>query len=330
MPLSLLMLAVGTAAALGWHALRPAKPVAVLSGMAWLPGGTFLMGSTPEEIAAECQRLGAACQRERIEREQPAHQVTLSPFYLDLHEVTNRDYAHWLELSARLSLLDIRKDDDSHLPRFIWHRSKQVLLIDLYEGQSGIQYVGDSRFTPRAEAAERPVDMVTWDGAALYCQAKGKRLPTEAEWELAARGLKRRRWPWGDEPPRCEGVVFARHDGASCAPLPHRSAPVGSAPMDQTPEGITDLAGNVMEWVQDPFRLPYYPPCGACKDPKGEAPLSESPSSPAPTPPLDDDARILRGGSWENGEQESRAAGRGRRARSEILISIGFRCAAQG
>jgi serine/threonine-protein kinase len=80
---------------------RLGPPAVTLSGMKWLAGARYLMGSTPAEIAAACERLGARCRRETIEREQPAHEVTVSPFFLDEHEVTNAGFAHWKDPRTR-------------------------------------------------------------------------------------------------------------------------------------------------------------------------------------------------------------------------------------
>jgi serine/threonine-protein kinase len=296
-------------------AKKGSKPAVMLSGMVWIPGATFPMGSTPEEIEVECQRQGSTCRRDLLERELPLHEVSVSGFHLDQYETTNAEFATWLTVIA--ANLDVREDRDDHSLRFVSERSRNALLIDLYPAFGGIERKPDGTFRARPGFEKRAVVQVTWDGAALYCAARGKRLPTEAEWELAARGTKRRRFPWGDELPRCDGVVFDRHEGR-CLGSPKGVQDVGSSPQDRTPEGVFDLAGNASEWVQDQFLLPHYPDCGACVDPRVEA-----------TEPRDEDLRIRRGGSWSMDDSMSRGATRARWKRSSLLDGLGFRCAAR-
>jgi serine/threonine-protein kinase len=296
------------------RALLPKPPIVALTGMVHLAGGTFQMGSTAVEIDAECRRLGADCPRALLDREQPVREVTISPFQLDAHEVDNTAFAAWLEAIA--PSLDVREDRDSHAPRFVDQRAGGLLIADLGAGVNGVTRTPDGHFAARAGQERKPVALVTWDGASLYCRATGKRLPTEAEWELAARGTTRRRFPWGNEAPRCDGVAFDRAKGGACEGQPQGAADVGTSPQDRTPEGIWDLGGNASEWVEDPFALPYYPPCGACVDPRAEASV----------PPADD-LRIRRGGAWAMPDLMSRGATRARWKRSEVLDGLGFRCA---
>ncbi|MFO0587302.1 MAG: bifunctional serine/threonine-protein kinase/formylglycine-generating enzyme family protein [Polyangiaceae bacterium] len=290
----------------------PPAPAVTLKGMVHLPGGAYRMGSTAAEIDAECARLGPDCRRDLIEREQPARDVTLSPFHIDEHEVQNIEFATWLRNIRQM--LEVHPDDESHEDRWVRERDKGLLLMDLYPGECGVAY-RDKQFSARPGFEHRPVVQVTWDGARLYCAARGKRLPTEAEWEYAARGAARRRFPWGDEAPRCDGVFFGRTAKAPCSSLPRGAHDVGTAPQDRTPEGVFDLGGNVGEWVEDQFLLAHYPSCGTCVDPKVEE---------AGTPA--EDLRVFRGGSWESTEISSRAATRSRWKRNEVMTGLGFRC----
>ncbi|MEZ4313456.1 MAG: SUMF1/EgtB/PvdO family nonheme iron enzyme [Polyangiaceae bacterium] len=307
-------LAGGLSVVLGPLLSRPARPEVVLANMVYLPGGTFRMGSTPAEIDAECARLGAGCRRDLIEREQPPREVTLSPFYLDVNEVTNADLAAWLENAAHLLIVEPDPDQDGML-RYVKTREGGLLAVDLYPGQTGIQ-VREGKFEVRPGFERKPAIQVTWDGARLYCSARGKRLPTEAEWEFAARGSVPRRFPWGDDPPRCDGTVFGRAPDGACPDKPAGPQDVGTSPQDRTPEGVLDLGGNVGEWVADQFVLSHYPPCGDCADPKVEEPA-----------PLTDDLRIFRGGSWSAAEQSSRTTTRSRWKRTDLTTGLGFRCA---
>ncbi|WP_437956895.1 bifunctional serine/threonine-protein kinase/formylglycine-generating enzyme family protein [Sorangium sp. So ce119] len=301
-----------------------AAPV-TLSDMVRLAGGPFRMGSTPAEIDAECERLGPRCRRDLLEREQPTRQVTVSPFYLDAHETTNAEFAAWLELLG--PTLKVKEDPEHGIVRYVYHPAESaaapdLLLVDLFPEYSGLLYRPGNHFAPRPGAERKPVAQVTWDAASLYCKARGKRLPTEAEWEFAARGATSRKHPWGEAPPRCDGVVFGRYDKGAChglPDLPERDRDVGTAPQDRTPEGVWDLGGNVEEWVQDRFLLPYYPACGDCLDPVVEGPVTS----------LVDDVRVRRGGSWPSSDTTSRGAARARWKRGDVLAGVGFRCASR-
>ena len=163
--------------------------------------------------------------------------------------------------------------------------------------------------------ADRPVVQVTWDGASRYCRHLGKRLPTEAEWELAARGTERRRFPWGDEPPRCDGVAFGREEPVRCPGPPLTVEPVGASTQDVTPTGLRDLGGNAGEWVQDAFVVPYRA-CGSCRDPVVEDAVL-----------LADDVRVFRGGTFLGDAWMTRTTNRSRSSRTSSMAGLGFRCA---
>jgi serine/threonine-protein kinase len=281
--------------------------------MVWFPGGTFRMGLTGVEAETECKRLGQACIPEQLGREQPARDVTLSSFYLDQLETTNDEVARWL--TTMRSSIEVRMDDEQ---KRRWVYLDGVLLLDLDGPDARIVRGPDGDFSARPGYERHPVLQITWDGASQYCASRGKRLPTEAEWERAARGLAGRRFPWGDQEPRCDQVAWGRDGDLPCAQHSVGGEPleVGAAPLDRTPEGIRDLGGNVQEWVQDQFIKPYLPVCGDCVNPISEQPIS-----------LERDFRVVRGGTWMFGWDMSRATKRSRFKRTGAVPNIGVRCA---
>jgi eukaryotic-like serine/threonine-protein kinase len=297
-----------------YPATDPARPPSI-AGMVWLPGGTFRMGRTAWELIIECMRLGPACNREQLAREQPARDVTLSPFFIDQLEATNEEVARWL--TSMKPSIEMRLNDEKQ-PQ--WAYLEGVRLADLLPPYATIVRGADGDFTAVPGYERKPAGQLTWDGASLYCKSRGKRLPTEAEWELAARGRTGRRFPWGEQEPRCEDVVWGRAKGRPCGP----GAPsgglgpleVGAAPLDRTPEDVRDLGGNVMEWVQDQFIKPYLPECGTCVNPLITQPV-----------PLQEEWRVLRGGSWSQEWRNTRSTARVRWKRTEVMLrNGGVRC----
>lgn len=121
-----------------------------------------------------------------------------------------------------------------------------------------------------------PINGVTWNQSVEYCDWKGKRLPTEAEWEFAARGNDPRMFPWGNAAPTCDHVVVQ-----SCG-APLGTQPVGSKPLGMSPFGALDMVGNVYEWCSDYYQSDYY---------------SVSPSMD-PQGPVNGTERVLRGAVW--------------------------------
>ena len=305
-------------------------------GMAQLPGGRFTLGSSLADIEAAhhfCNqeiRDPRLCIREQLEREQPAHWVTVSPFQMDRTEVTNQKFANWL--NSLLARGEIRL---LHERIVVSREAPDIVLADIfpYYTPANVLLFADGVFIAPREAASLPVTQVTWEGAQRYCQAQGGRLPTEAEWEYAARsgGQQEFRFPWGNALPQCNGVVAARAEeelrdksGQPIArirlpclssQLGQGPAPVGSSPQDISAQGIYDLGGNVSEWVQDPF-TPRYLDCGTCKDPVASL-AAYDPAAPK---------RVFRGGSWSVLLAHTRAAGRSRHDPRVASRDIGFRC----
>lgn len=149
--------------------------------------------------------------------EQPAHAITVSKsFWIDLTEVSVEAYS----LCWASQVCTLPKQGQ-----------------DLNWGVAG--------------KGKHPANGVNWYQAKTYCEWKGKRLPTEAEWELAARGTDGRLFPWGNDTPTCNHVV-----GKYCGPS--GTAPVGSKPLGDSPYGLHDMAGNVAEWCSDYYLGDYY------------------------------------------------------------------------
>jgi formylglycine-generating enzyme required for sulfatase activity len=144
---------------------------------------------------------------------------------------------------------------------------------------------------------------LTWDEAQAYCEWVGGRLPTEAEWEKAARGTDGRRYPWGDawDPTRCNSISGG----------PHRAEPFGAFPGCQSPYGVLDMSGSIWEWCADWYGADYYTQ-GPSRDPKG---------------PASGTARVLRGGDWISQPLWVRAAYRFKVPPTSRNASHGFRCA---
>ncbi|HEY2515387.1 MAG TPA: SUMF1/EgtB/PvdO family nonheme iron enzyme, partial [Polyangiaceae bacterium] len=282
-------------------------------GMVRLPGGTFTMGSSVAELDAECARLGKRCARQTLDREQPAREVHVSPFFLDVNETTNREFVEWLG-NQRLT---VRPDTETKAPRYIYDRANKVFLFDANRAGAHPSIVmrDDQTTEVLAGTEEQAAVGMTWDAASAYCTAHGKRLPTEAEFEFAAAGTARRRFPWGAEEPRCDGVVYGR-DQDECVGMPKGPQPVTAGGQDWTPEGVHGLGGNVTEWVQDAFIQPFYPGCGECLDPVTK-----------PAAGAEKEYRLLRGGSWWSTVNLVRAQARSPWERSSTARSAGFRCA---
>lgn len=166
----------------------------------------------------------------------------VAPYLLDRHEVTARDFSEWLHNRDGVQMIgqEMRDRDNE-------------LLLDM--AGVAVKSQGPNNL---------PVSGVTYIGATRYCEAHGKRLPRYEEWDLAARGADQMKdFPWGEQPPSCAAVVFARNrarggDFAICAAAgPPGPADVGTAALDRTADEVRDLAGNVSEWVQGAGNQPY-------------------------------------------------------------------------
>jgi len=199
--------------------------------------------------------------------ERPVHTVYLDAFYIDKFEVTNAQYKKFMEAT----------------------------------GHSAPYYWNDSTYnTPK-----HPVVGVTWNDAVSYAEWAGKRLPTEAEWEKAARGgLVGKRYPWGDDITSDN----ANYDGIGGKDQWNYTSPVGSfAPNGY---GLYDMAGNVWEWCADWYGNNYY---------------ASSPKS-NPTGPSSGSYHVCRGGSWNSLDNDLRTANRSYDFPTGANLGLGFRC----
>jgi len=278
-------------------------------GMALIPAAEFQMGSSEPEIEDAlnwCKELSTECRREVYERERYTRRIRVSTFFLDRHERTNAELAEWLSSSPQL-----------HIDSEGWAWIGAVRVADLFSTSSPLQQHHQKVIVDpnRPDLGALPATYVTNDGARLFCHARGFDLPTEAQWERAARGPEARRFPWGNEPPTCEQAVFARTNLGACASAGRGPVPASADTRDRTPEGVLHLGGNVAEWVLDRFAL--YPTCEQpCADPI------------VPPTPSAQEMRVIRGGSADGLAEQLRSAGRSRFLARDANKSTGFRCAA--
>jgi formylglycine-generating enzyme required for sulfatase activity len=276
--------------------------------MVHVPAGQFEMGSSDaqlDEAMQACVELsgeGDDCRREGYEQEQPAHPVALDAFWIDQTEVTNAMFAAFLSEEGNQAEEGIR-----------W--------LEPGAGHRGVVYghieERDGLFHVQTGYEEHPAIEVSWYGAAAYCAWAGARLPTEAEWEYAARGPQARVYPWGN--------IFdgerANYCDANCPQAwadprfedgSARWSPAGSYPAGASWCGALDMAGNVWEWVSDWWSDDY----------DARSPAANPQGPPSGT------FRIGRGGSWYDPPWHTRSAFRkGLSASSARMHWIGFRCA---
>ena len=266
-------------------------------GMKRIPGGEFFMGSDEKDSEPN---------------EKPPHKVKLAAYCLDEHEVT---VAKYKACSDRGACLRAAKENE-------------------WEGITAVQrkiYDPLCNIVDPVGRANHPINCVNWEQARKYCEAHDARLPSESEWEFAARGSDGRIYPWGDDKPSAQllnacgkecvawmkkhrdpdqpiAAMYDEDDGFA------NTAPVGSFPKGRSSWGIDDIVGNVWEWVAD-WYAEYDPASGStmATDPKG--------------PPTGEE-RVIRGGAW-NGAMPSwvRPSWRFRAVPTNRTHGTGFRCA---
>jgi sulfatase modifying factor 1 len=229
--------------------------------MRTVPAGKFTMGTSKGKP-----------------NEFPEHIVNVSAFSMDAYEVTREQYDSCVASGA----CSPAHDDDGKC--VVWNGRRFVAV----------------RFAHKNYNPQFPVICVTWNQAREYCSYKGKKLPTEAQWEYAALANRNVTYSWGNENP----------DAAGCV-QPNEGKPKESGSFSPNPWGLFDMTGNVWEWVSDRYQPDYYA-------------MSEPDDPPGP------DAgqyRVIRGGGWYSGPAQLRIKNRHWFEPSFGELSIGFRCA---
>jgi formylglycine-generating enzyme required for sulfatase activity len=206
--------------------------------------------------------------------EQPVHSVTLDAYYIDKYEVTNKLYRACVDAGACTAPLQ----------NYFFPESPSNA------------YYGNPQYD------NYPVIYVDWNMAKAYCEWRGVRLPTEAQWEKAARGSEGNTYAWGKDID-CQKANFQ-----GCV---NRTSPVGNYPDGQSPYGAYDMTGNVWEWVADWYSQNYY---------------LTSPQS-NPTGPITGQSKMMRGGAWTKSQFNVMTYQRANFAPTYSNFDIGFRCA---
>jgi formylglycine-generating enzyme required for sulfatase activity len=275
--------------------------------MVYIPPGPFVRGSTDADAANAKLACGASCD---TKDETPQKTIELSGFFLDAKEVTVGQYNRCVDAGA-CGAPDIAGS---------------------FCSGDWAEYNNWSAEGPKAGRASHPINCINWKQAKTYCEWAGheggpRRLPTEAEWERAARGTQGEIYPWGNTPPGKGTPLYGNFadetakkkfsdwtiaEGYTDGYL--STAPVGSFDAGKTEEGAYDMAGNVWEWVQDCYDGRYYNNAPS-KDPKNDCDHNSA------------SRRVIRGGGWDNRPVLLRAANRYGRTPEFAIVDLGVRCA---
>lgn len=242
----------------------------------------FLAGSAPVHpgempdmaFYPEGEFLMGSPEDQGLRDEHPRHPVFLGAFYLDKFEATGKDFVEFLEANP-----------------------KEHPTITGWYGRE-----------PRPDMMDKPVIGLTWDRCRKYCEWKGKRLPTEAEWERAAAGLEGRLFPWGEALPDETRANFNRCCFINKGQVLEEAR---SLPKGATPEGVFNMAGNIAEWVQDWYD-PFYYRDSAYRNPQG---------------PRTGRYHVVRGGAWNSLPDYLRSRRRYGNNDGQDFYGIGCRCA---
>ena len=293
----------GTQVAVGSSPPQPPPPPATMVGndgaeMVLVPAGEFSMGSDADEL----DRVQA--DRKVFGNELPRHRVYLDAFYLDTYEVTNARFQQFTQATGYRTQAE----------REGWG--------DVFTGETVEQVHGAHWRAPQGPGSsivgleQHPVVQVSQEGAHAYCAWAGKRLPTEAEWEKAARGPDGQTYPWGHRfdgkrANFCDTNCGYRWKDQAANDGYRATAPVGSYEGGKSPYGAYDMAGNVWEWVSDWYDANYY---------------RNSPTQNPPGPASGEQA-VIRGGGWSSRALNLRAPNRDKAAPATREGYVGFRCA---
>lgn len=235
--------------------------------MVYVPAGDFLMGTSDADIELY-QEIFPLREISRFDNERPQRTVFVDAFYIDQLEVTNQQF-------------------------------KQFITETSYEPKHYLDY-------PPHNNTDLPAIVLEWADAVAYAEWAGKRLPTEAEWEKAARGTDGRIWPWGNE---WDATKLSGNDGTGLIDGYELTAPVGQFPQGASPYGAFDMAGNLWEWVSDWYDEDYY----------------QTAPHINPSGPETGDGHVLKGGGWAENLDFTRCANRFGGNPGSLLR--GFRCA---
>ena len=271
------------------------KPVIVDDkgvNMVLIPAGEFTMGNSMEQSLTECIRLfpkdsATNCKEEYFADETPSHKVYLDSYYFDKYEVTNILYKACVEAGAC--------------------QPPSKTASETHES-----YYGETEFN------EYPVIWVNWNMAQTYCEWRGARLPTEAEWEKAARGISSLNYPWGNayeglKANSCDINCPRKFANKSFADGFDEVAPVTSFPDGASSFGIFNMSGNVSEWVFDWYSPGYY----TLTNENGKNPHG----------PAIGEEHVFRGGSWSRFPINLRLVTRSKKEPGFMASDLGFRCA---
>ncbi|MDB4752539.1 formylglycine-generating enzyme family protein [Winogradskyella sp.] len=283
------------------------KPQRKVSGMVWIPGGLFEMGASNKDPIA-------------LPHEKPKHNVYIDGFFMDITEVTNAQFSKFIEATNYVTTAERPVDwnliklqlppgtpkphDSLFRPGSLLFKKTSEKVVNLYDFSQWWKWsIGANWKEPTGKGSSivgkenHPVVHISYEDAIAYCNWSGRRLPTEAEWEYAARGGKNDKiYFWGNNSDSLstyvnswEGefpVINTQEDGFE------KSAPVKSFPPNNY--GLYEISGNVWEWTSDWYNINYYNDClkkGVSNNPKG-AEIAYNPNNPFIK------EKVIRGGSF--------------------------------